>query len=42
MKVNVAQRVNDITIKSNDVIFQTQKLDKSAKSLEEGTSRFII
>jgi len=40
--VNVAQKVNDITLKSNDVIIQTNKLDESAKNLEEGTSKFNI
>ena len=40
--VNVAQKVNNITVQANDVIVQTNKLDESAKNLKDGTSRFTI
>jgi methyl-accepting chemotaxis protein len=40
--INVAQKVNDVTVKSNEVISQTRKLDEILKSLKSIATVFKI
>lgn len=40
--INVAQKVNDVTVKSNEVINENKKLDEILKSLRDVTSVFKI
>jgi len=40
--INVAQKVNDVTVKSSEVIIQTKKLDEIVKNLKQVTTVFKI
>lgn len=40
--INVAQKVGDITIKSNDVVNKTKNLDKIVEILKDGTSKYKV